>query len=100
MPDKEILADIYRQQGHSLAAHLGDFSEGDMLVRPAEKANHAAWQLGHLVGIVLQVVMWTAPVVYVTTTLPSWMAKGLHTGSLMFGRLFIMPCSGRAYSNT
>ena len=27
---------------------LGDFSDADMLVRPTPKANHAAWQLGHL----------------------------------------------------
>src|SRR5579862_5364877 len=28
---------------------LGDFSEAEMLVRPAPGANHAAWQIGHLV---------------------------------------------------
>jgi len=50
MTDKELLADIYRQQSGSLAAHLSDFSEADMLVRPAEKANHAAWHVGHLAG--------------------------------------------------
>ena len=36
MSDKDLIADIYRQQGHMLAAHLADFSEADMLVRPAE----------------------------------------------------------------
>src|SRR5215207_3987215 len=50
MSDKQIIADIYRGQGPVLAAHVADFSEADMLVRPAENANHAAWQLGHLVG--------------------------------------------------
>ena len=50
MTDKELLADIYRQQSGSLAAHLSDFSDADMLVRPAEKANHAAWHVGHLAG--------------------------------------------------
>jgi len=29
---------------------LGDFSEQDMLVRPVARANHAVWQLGHLIG--------------------------------------------------
>ena len=48
MTDKDVLTDIYRQQGRVLAGHLGDFSEADMLVRPAENANHAAWHLGHL----------------------------------------------------
>jgi hypothetical protein len=50
MSDKQIIADIYRGQGQVLAGHVGDFSEADMLVRPAENANHAAWQIGHLVG--------------------------------------------------
>jgi hypothetical protein len=27
---------------------VGDFSDADMLARPAAGANHAAWQLGHL----------------------------------------------------
>jgi hypothetical protein len=50
MNDRDIIADIYRQQGQLLAAHLADFSEADMLVRPAESANHAAWHVGHLAG--------------------------------------------------
>ena len=29
---------------------LGDFSDADMLARPAPSANHAAWQLGHLIA--------------------------------------------------
>jgi hypothetical protein len=29
---------------------LGDFSDADMMVRPCPGANHAAWQLGHLVS--------------------------------------------------
>lgn len=29
---------------------LGDFSDADMLVRPTAGANHAAWQLGHLIA--------------------------------------------------
>ena len=46
--DKDLIADIYRRQGQLLAGHLADFSEADMLVRPAESANHAAWQVGRL----------------------------------------------------
>lgn len=29
---------------------LADFTEADMLVRPTPAANHAAWQLGHLIA--------------------------------------------------
>jgi hypothetical protein len=28
--------------------HIGDFSEADMLVRPGETGNHAAWHVGHI----------------------------------------------------
>jgi hypothetical protein len=28
---------------------LGDLSDADLLVRPAEGANHIAWQIGHLI---------------------------------------------------
>src|SRR5689334_7905218 len=31
--------------------HLADFSDADMLVRPVPGANHANWQIGHLVGV-------------------------------------------------
>jgi lipopolysaccharide transport system permease protein len=34
--------------------------------------------IGQVIGIVLQVVMWTAPVVYVAATLPAWMAGVLR----------------------
>ena len=50
MNDKEYVVDIYRQQGQLLASLLADFSEEEMLVRPAGNANHAAWQLGHCVA--------------------------------------------------
>jgi hypothetical protein len=44
----EMAVDLYRQNAGMVAFHLADFSDVDMLVRPAENANHAAWQLGHL----------------------------------------------------
>ena len=31
-----------------LTNYLGDFTDADMFVRPVTSANHAAWQLGHL----------------------------------------------------
>src|SRR5436190_14993610 len=33
-----------------LKKELGDFSDADMLVRPAPAANHAAWQIGHVIA--------------------------------------------------
>ncbi len=33
-----------------LHALLSDLSDEELLVRPAEGANHIAWQLGHLIG--------------------------------------------------
>lgn len=32
-----------------LKATLADFSDADLLVRPISAANHAAWQIGHLI---------------------------------------------------
>lgn len=49
MNDRDYVVDIYQQQGQLLASHLADFSEADVLVRPTENANHAAWQLGHCI---------------------------------------------------
>jgi len=49
MDHKQLLIDIYRQQGGLVAAHFSDFTEEEMLVRPFPNANHAAWMLGHLV---------------------------------------------------
>lgn len=33
-----------------LNMYLGDLADADLLVRPAPKANHIAWQLGHLIA--------------------------------------------------
>ena len=32
-----------------VSMYLSDLSDADLLVRPAPKANHIAWQLGHLI---------------------------------------------------
>lgn len=37
-------------QMEMLKMTLGDFSDGDMLVRPVPAANHVAWQLGHVIA--------------------------------------------------
>ena len=49
MNHKQLLIDIYEQQGGLVAAHFADFTDAEMLVRPFDNANHAAWMLGHLV---------------------------------------------------
>ena len=46
----ELLADIYLRDLRILRMTLEDFSDSDMLVRPCPNANHAMWQLGHLIA--------------------------------------------------
>src|SRR3954454_9561912 len=48
MDHKQLLADSIRSTSGLVAAHLADFSDADMLVRPCDKSNHAAWHLGHM----------------------------------------------------
>lgn len=38
-----------RSTQNMLSMYLSDLSDADLLVRPAPKANHIAWQLGHLI---------------------------------------------------
>lgn len=45
----EVYADVYKQNMELLKNALADFSDADMVVRPCPGANHAAWQLGHLI---------------------------------------------------
>ncbi|MGH7177634.1 MAG: DinB family protein [Tepidisphaeraceae bacterium] len=33
-----------------VAWYVGDFSDADLLVRPVPTANHAAWQIGNIIG--------------------------------------------------
>jgi len=49
MSQGEFLAGILNGNLEFLKNTLGDFSDADMLVRPVPGANHAAWQVGHLV---------------------------------------------------
>ncbi len=44
------LADVYRRVVPMLQGHLADLNDADMLQRPAPSANHAAWQVGHLIS--------------------------------------------------
>jgi hypothetical protein len=50
MTQNELLADGLSRNLEMLKSTLADFSDADMLVRPVPSANHAAWQLGHLIN--------------------------------------------------
>src|SRR5689334_6145696 len=44
-----------------LKMHLADFSDADMLVRPVPNANHAAWQVGHVLAFEVMCCKMYAP---------------------------------------
>ncbi len=50
MKSIEIAAEFCQRSLDMLKMTLADFSDADMLARPCPGANHAAWQLGHLIG--------------------------------------------------
>jgi hypothetical protein len=50
MTQIELLATVLQNNLGMLTSTLADFSDADMLVRPTPAANHAAWQVGHLVN--------------------------------------------------
>jgi hypothetical protein len=50
MPHKQMLVEVFTSNLDILKITLGDFTDADMLHRPVPKANHALWQLGHLVN--------------------------------------------------
>lgn len=50
MNAKDAIKNALTSTQNILAMYLSDLSDADLLVRPAPKANHIAWQLGHLIG--------------------------------------------------
>jgi hypothetical protein len=50
MNQMELAADVLARNLEMVRMTLADFSDADMLMRPCPNANHAAWQLGHLVA--------------------------------------------------
>jgi hypothetical protein len=46
----DLMADGIQSAGDMLLWSLSDFSDVDMLARSVPNANHAAWQLGHLIN--------------------------------------------------
>lgn len=61
MPHKQMLAEVFAFNLDMLKMALADFSDADMLVRPVPKANHALWQIGHLISGEVHLVGACAP---------------------------------------
>lgn len=56
MPLAEIFSKNILQTKGMIDSTLADFSEADMMVRPAKGANHAIWQMGHLANSTRNIV--------------------------------------------
>jgi hypothetical protein len=56
MSTAELLSKSILQSKGMIDKSLGDFSDADMLFRPAKTANHAIWQMGHLANSVRNMV--------------------------------------------
>ena len=61
MNDLDYLVATYRSLPGTVQGHLADFSEADMLARPAPGANHVAWQLGHLIVATTNLINMVTP---------------------------------------
>jgi len=46
----EAAVDCLKRNKEFLGFTLGDFTPAEMFARPHPKANHATWQIGHLIG--------------------------------------------------
>lgn len=44
------IAATFEMPGYVVQSYLADLSDAELLVRPAERMNHIAWQLGHLIS--------------------------------------------------
>lgn len=57
----ELMADCVARNCEILKMTLADFTDEEMLARPVPGANHAAWQLSHLIGAAAHMVNSVAP---------------------------------------
>src|SRR5947207_11489945 len=57
----DLKSDNITRIGEILKMTLADFSQVDLLTRPVPGANHAAWQLGHLIGSAAHMIGAVAP---------------------------------------
>ena len=51
MAQAEWIANCLASNLEMLKHHLAEFSDAEMMVRPVPGANHAAWQVGHLIAL-------------------------------------------------
>ena len=56
MPHAELLSQNILQTKGMVDSFLKDFTDAEMLFRPAKAANHAIWQMGHLSNSVRNMV--------------------------------------------
>jgi hypothetical protein len=56
MTAKDAIKHTLNSNYFMLKQYLSDLSDADLLVRPAPNANHAAWQLGHLISAEVQLL--------------------------------------------
>ena len=61
MTPTELMADVVARNGEILKMTLADFTDEQMLARPVPGANHAAWQVGHLLGSAANMLKEIAP---------------------------------------
>jgi hypothetical protein len=50
MTPKDVIKNTIGMCHEILTVYLSDMEDGDLMVRPVPEANHAAWQLGHLIS--------------------------------------------------
>ncbi len=50
MNAKDAIKNALTSTQNMLGMYLSDLSDADLLIRPAPKANHIAWQLGHMIA--------------------------------------------------
>jgi len=49
MTAKDAILFTLKSNEQMVYSYLSDFSDADMVVRPSPTANHASWQMGHLI---------------------------------------------------
>jgi len=50
MTTKDAIKSVFNSNFNVLDTYLKDVSDAELLIRPVPQANHAAWQLGHLIA--------------------------------------------------
>lgn len=61
MPHKQMLAEAFASNVEGLKMTLADFTDADMMCRPVPRANHAMWQLGHVINSEVSLIGMIAP---------------------------------------